>query len=97
MSQIDLIATIEVGSDELPPAAALLQEYSDVVHAEPGNLRFETYVDRAGGAIVVVERYASSDAFEAHLASPENATFNARLTEILRGGGSTLLLLDPLG
>jgi len=44
----------------------------------------------------VVERYASEEAFEAHLADPANAEFNAKLTSILGGGGSTLQMLEPL-
>lgn len=97
MSQIDLIATIEVPPDVLPEAAALLLAYSEVVRGEPGNLRFETYQDRDTGAVVVVERYASAEAFEAHLTHPANAEFNTRLAELLDGGGSTLQLLAPLG
>ena len=65
--------------------------------AEPGNLRFEAYRDRQSGSIVVVERYASPEAFEAHLANPANVEFNAKLARILGGGGSTLQMLDSLG
>jgi quinol monooxygenase YgiN len=46
--------------------------------------------------MIVVERYVSAEAFAAHLADPANAEFNAKLGEILGGGGSTLQLLDPL-
>jgi quinol monooxygenase YgiN len=97
VSPIDLIATIEVRPEVLPAAAALLLEYGEIVGAEPGNLRFEAYRDRDSGSIVVVERYASADAFEAHLANPANAEFNTKLAGILGGGGSTLQMLDPLG
>ena len=96
MSQIDLIATIEVQPDVLPVAAALLLEYGDTVREESGNLRFEAFHDRDNGSFVVVERYASTEAFEAHLAHPANAEFNAKLAAILGGGGSTLRMLDPL-
>lgn len=93
---IDLIATIEARPEVLPAAAALLIEYGAIVSAEPGNLRFEAYRDRESGSMVVVERYASVEAFEVHLANPANAAFNARLAGILGGGGSTLQMLDPL-
>jgi quinol monooxygenase YgiN len=96
MPQIDLIATIEVREDLLPEAAALLLDYGQGVRAEPGNLRFEAYQDRDSGAMVVVERYASAEGFEAHLANPANAEFNAKLAAILDGGGSTLRMLEPL-
>jgi len=96
MPQIDLIATIGVRPDVLGVAAALLLEYGDAVRDEPGNLRFEAFRDSDSGAMVVVERYASEEAFEAHLADPANAEFNAKLTAILGGGGSTLQMLEPL-
>jgi quinol monooxygenase YgiN len=96
MPQIDLIATIEVREDLLPEASALLLDYGQGVRAEPGNLRFEAYQDRDSGAVVVVERYASAEGFEAHLANPANAAFNAKLAAILGGGGSTLQMLEPL-
>ncbi len=96
MRQIDLIATIDVPPEVLPVAAALLLQYGDAVREEPGNLRFEAFHDRDKGSLVVVERYASRDAFEAHLANPANAEFNAKLTAILGGGGSTLQMLEPL-
>ncbi len=97
MPQIDLIATIPVPPDALPAASALLLEYGEVVRAEPGNRRFEAYLDQGNGAMVVVERYADADAFEAHLTDPANATFNAELARLLDGGGSSLQMLEPLG
>lgn len=97
MPQIDLIATIEVPPDRLAAASQLLVEYGEVVRAEPGNLRFETYTDADTGALVVVERYADAAAFQAHLTDPANATFNGRLGEVLGGGGSTLRMLELLG
>jgi quinol monooxygenase YgiN len=96
MSQIDLIATIPVGADALPSAAALLLEYGHLVRSEPGNRRFEAYLDRESSSMIVVERYVSAEAFEDHLANPANAEFNAKLGEILGGGGSTLQMLEEL-
>jgi quinol monooxygenase YgiN len=97
MSHIDLIATIEVPADRWEAASALLVAYGDVVRAEPGNLRFEAYRDRDRPAMLVIERYADATAFQAHLEHPANAEFNARLADVLGGGGSTLQLLEPLG
>ncbi|MCB0910120.1 MAG: antibiotic biosynthesis monooxygenase [Propionibacteriaceae bacterium] len=96
MSQIDLIATISVPEDRLSAASALLLAYGEVVRAEPGNHRFEVYVDHQASALVVIERYADADAFDAHLANPANAEFNSNLAEVLGGGGSTLQMLDFL-
>lgn len=97
MPRIDLIATIPVPPGALPAASALLLEYGEVVRAEPGNERFEAYLDQDNAAMIVVERYADADAFEAHLANPANATFNATLAQLLDGGGSSLQMLQPLG
>ncbi|MGV8908568.1 MAG: putative quinol monooxygenase [Propionicimonas sp.] len=96
-AQIDLIATIEVRPHVLPAAVALLLKYGEVVRAEPGNLRFEAYRDRDSGSLVIVERYDSPAAFDAHLTHPANAEFNAKLTVVLSGGGSSLQMLDLLG
>lgn len=96
MPQIDLIATIEVPQELLPEASRLLLEYGEVVRSEPGNLRFEAYQDRDTGSIIVVERYASAEAFEAHLSDPANAEFNGKLAGVLGGGGSTLQMLEAL-
>ncbi len=96
MSQIDLIATIPVPDEKLAVASALLLAYGEVVRAEPGNRRFEVYVDRQGSALVVLERYADADAFDAHLTNPANADFNGKLAEVLGGGGSSLQMLDAL-
>lgn len=96
MANVDLIATIPVAEDVLPAAASLLSAYGEVVRAEPGNLRFEAYRDTDTGALVVIERYASPEAFQAHLSDPANAKFNGQLAEVLDGGGSTLQMLEPL-
>lgn len=95
--RVDLIATIPVRPDLVPAAAALLLEYGQVVRSEPGNARFEAYLDREADSIIVVERYVSAGAFEAHLAHPANTEFNAKLAAVLGGGGSSLQMLEPLG
>lgn len=96
MSEVNLIATIPTTSEQLSKAAALLLEYQRVVREEPGNLRFELFEAPDDSAIVVIERYASNEAFQAHLSNPANAEFNAQLAVVLDGGGSTLQMLEPL-
>lgn len=93
MSQVNLIATLRVASEVRAQVAELLVGYGRQVRTEPGNLRFESYLDRSSGALVVVERYADEAAFEAHLGRPENGTFNAALAEV-SGSASVLQLLD---
>lgn len=96
MAQVDLIATIDVPDATLSAVLELLAEYAVVVRAEPGNQRFEMYTDRDRPAVVIVERYRSEEAFQAHLDNPANATFNASLAGLLAGGGSTLQFLHAL-
>lgn len=95
MAQVDLIATIPVG-DQRDEVLALLRDYAQYVCVEPGMQRFEVYADDVAQAIVIIERYESPEAFEAHLAHPANADFNAKLREVLNGGGSSLQMLRPL-
>ena len=96
MSQVNLIAAIPTTSEQLQKAAALLLDYQSVVRAEPGNLRFELYRAPDDSAIFVVERYASEEAFQAHLSHPANAELNANLAVVLAGGGSALQMLDTI-
>lgn len=96
MPAVDLIATIPVPPELLEQAAAMLLAYGELVRTEPGNLRFEAYVEQGTSALIVIERYADQAAFEAHLNDPANADFNGRLGELLSGGGSSLQLLDQL-
>jgi len=96
MTQVNLIATIPTPPGTSQAVADLLVEYQAVVVAEPGNLRFELYRDPAGAAVIVVERYASAEAFEAHCSTEANAALNARLAEVLDGGGSVLQMLDAI-
>jgi len=96
MTQVNLIATIPTPPEKNEAVTALLVEYQEVVVAEPGNLRFELYRDPAGTSVIVVERYASDEAFQAHCSTEANATLNARLAEVLDGGGSALQMLEAI-
>ncbi|MBA3021537.1 putative quinol monooxygenase [Propionicimonas sp.] len=95
MSEVNLIATMIVAAEVRTQISQLLGDYGRQVRTEPGNLRFESYLDRDRGALVVVERYRDEAAFNDHLARPENAVFNARLGEI-SGGESVLQMLEAL-
>lgn len=96
MSEVNLIATIPVAADVRDQVARLLSEYGHQVRQEPGNLRFEAYLDQAGGSLVVIERYRDGAAFADHLARPGNASFNNALAELTGGGESRLQMLKLL-
>ena len=65
-------------------------------HREPGNQEFTVY-QRAEDPcrFFVFERYADRAAFEAHLAAPYGAVFNAALGEHIVESGSQLSFLHP--
>lgn len=91
---VDLIATIDVVPEHLGEVLRMLQEYGRLVRAEPGNQRFEVYSsDAPGRSVVVLERYASQAAFDAHLADPANARFNQALADLTGGLASSLEVL----
>jgi len=77
--------------------ASLVAGYRRDVVAEPGNVRFAAHRLREDPErFFVYEEYADDAAFEAHLASPENAVFNAALAPLVAGGGSSLTWLDEV-
>lgn len=70
MSQLQVIARYTVTFGNEIEVASLLNQLADATRAEPGNLSFEAYRqlnDERG--IVLLERYASLDAFSAHRAT----------------------------
>ena len=57
--------------------ARLINEFADVVRAEPGNIAFEIYVfSESPNRFFVFEKYADLAAFERHLGAPEGQRFN---------------------
>lgn len=94
--QIDLIAIIPALQEVIDAVQEHLLDYAPIVQAEPGNLRFEAYRDTTTSALVVIERYESEEAFDAHLRSPENAQFNQELQSLLNGKGSRLTMLRAI-
>lgn len=96
MSEVDLIATIPVAEEARDRVARLLSDYGRSVRQEPGNLRFEAYLDAKSGALVVIERYRDAASFADHLSRPQNAAFNTELAQITGGVRSSLQMLEPL-
>jgi quinol monooxygenase YgiN len=70
---------------------------ADAVRREPGNLAFDAY--RKTDDVLtffVYEIYADEEAFRAHMGQEHGRLFNAELTDLVVGGGSTLTWLTPL-
>lgn len=84
-----------------PGAAAsldrLLVDLTMQVRAEPGNRRFVVYKRQDDSrAYHVDEIYADQAAFDAHIASAHCRAFNAAIVDLVEGGGSQVVFLDPL-
>jgi uncharacterized glyoxalase superfamily protein PhnB/quinol monooxygenase YgiN len=92
---VHLIASFRAVPGTEHEVRELIGAYRSVVLAEPGCVRFDVFTDRDdAAAFTVVETYVDQAAFDAHLSSAENATFNQALAPRVAGGGSTLQLLD---
>jgi quinol monooxygenase YgiN len=77
--------------------AELVRELSELVHREPGNLVFAASQKRGNPAeFFVYEEYQDAEAFRAHASAEYGASFNARLADLVVGGGSQLTFLVPL-
>ena len=89
-----LYATFEVLPGHEARMRDLMAQLTRDVRAEPGNLRFVAYT-RADNprAYHVDEIYANEAAFQAHIASAHGRTFNATITDMVVGGGSTVTFL----
>jgi quinol monooxygenase YgiN len=93
---VTLIATFRAMEGHASTVMTLISAYGEVVRREEGNLVFEIYTERDDShAFVIFERYRDEAAFQAHLAGAEGTEFNARLTPLVAGGGSTLQFLRP--
>ncbi|WP_115727512.1 putative quinol monooxygenase [Actinomyces culturomici] len=92
-----LIARFTAKDGYADEVAEMIAGLARDVHTEPGNVAFEPHreVDNPN-AFVVFEKYRDEDAFQAHLAMPYGAVFNARLNEIIEEPESQLTFLDAV-
>lgn len=77
--------------------ATLLRDYAATVRQEPGNAVFEAtqHADNPD-AFFVYEEYVDHDAFQAHLAAPSGAAFNAVLVPLIVEPSSNLTFLTRI-
>ena len=89
-----LYAEFTARPERLADVVRLITQLAEDVRGEPGNLEFTVY-QRAEDPcrFFVFERYADRAAFEAHLAAPYGATFNAALGDLIVESGSQLSFL----
>ncbi len=68
---VGVVATLEVKQGEEAAFEAVMQELAEKVRAsEPGTLSYELCKADAPGTYVVLERYESQEAFQAHIGGP---------------------------
>ena len=87
--------TVQPGAEAR--VAEMVRELAAQVREEPGNLRFEVYT-RADDARAywIHEVYRDEEAFQAHLAAPYGAPFNAELKDLIEEDGSVLTFLTEV-
>ncbi|HEX3679683.1 MAG TPA: putative quinol monooxygenase [Galbitalea sp.] len=77
--------------------ADLVRELAELVRRERGNLVFAASRKRSNPAeFFVYEEYQDAEAFTAHATAEYGARFNAKLADLVVGGGSELTFLTPL-
>jgi quinol monooxygenase YgiN len=78
--QVVVVATVEVLPGREDEALALAEELVTVTHDEAGCLAYAVHRDLdAPGRLVLVERWTSPVALEAHLLSPHARAFAERI------------------
>jgi quinol monooxygenase YgiN len=91
-----LYAEFTARPERLAEVERLISGLAEDVGREQGNLEFTVYQRTEDPCrFVVFERYADQPAFEAHLAAPYGAVFNAALGDLIVEDGSQLSFLHP--
>ncbi len=83
---VSWILRLNVKPGQLETFRSLMEEMVESTRAEPGTLAYEWFVDGAGEAVHIYERYADSAAVLAH-----GATFGEKFAERFMGS------VDPTG
>ena len=89
-----LVAEFTVRPGGEARVAEMIRSLAEQVRNEPGNVLFEVHT-RADDARAywVYEIYRDEEAFQAHLAAPYGARFNAELQDLIEEDGSVLTFL----
>jgi len=96
-NHVILYATFTARAGHAATVAALLADYAQTVCTEPGNVLFEaTFHADLSEAFFVYEEYIDDAAFQAHLAAPYGAAFNAALKPLIVESQPRLVFLKPI-
>jgi quinol monooxygenase YgiN len=92
---IHVLATLKVDPVRRNEFLAAFAELAPLVHAEEGCIEYSAAIDEptilpvqeivGDDAVVVVEKWASTDALAAHLTAPHMVTFRDKTGSMVRG------------
>ncbi len=93
---IHVIAALSTAPGRRNDLLALFAKLSPTVHAEEGCMEYGTAIDRAtpfgemqepirDDVVVVIEKWESMEALQAHLAAPHMVEFRSKTSEIVTG------------
>ena len=92
--QINLIAFIPANEGSAEQVHDLLVEYGEHVLTMDGAERFEVFSNQDDpNQLIVVERYRDQQAFDEHLADPENEVLNTAMADLTDGGSQLTFLV----
>lgn len=96
MSEVVVVVLSRAKPGRAQEGLAAYAELAAATHAEEGCTAFALHRDPADAErIVLVERWASREALDAHLGTPHIAAFRARHGD-LWAEPATILVLDPV-
>jgi quinol monooxygenase YgiN len=91
---VKIVATLEARPGKAQALRALLDGMIAASRAEPGNLRYDLWVDQAGpDRFVLDELYVDRAAVEKHRASPHFQNYLSHINDLAERAA---LVLDPL-
>jgi quinol monooxygenase YgiN len=87
--------TVKPGAEER--VAEMMRDLTANVRAEPGNVEFAPFTEKAGPRhYFVYEIYRDDDAFKAHISAEYGRVFNSELAGLIEEDGSQLTFLTPV-
>lgn len=94
MSPVKIVAILQAKSGKTDELRTLLDGMLAPSRAEPGNLRYDVWRDRADvGRFVLDELYADDDAVTAHRATPHFQRYVAAINDLAE---RSVAVLDPI-
>jgi quinol monooxygenase YgiN len=99
MKEIVAVVVYRVDPARVDEAIELFRQVIEPTHAESGALTCAlTQGDEDRATLVLVERWASQDAIDQHIAQPYVATFGEEVADLLSAPPQVLFLHDlPIG